>query len=104
MQEPNTIFLNEVPVETLVTISKTRDQIYCGEISKNVDTTYAHATKTISKLKEHGLIEYEHSGRKKYLELTEEGEEYAEIFQKIVNLEKEKQEISKLTEGSVIAD
>jgi len=73
-------FLKEKPVMALVTIRKTREDIYCSMISKKIDTTYAHTVKTISKLEEEGLVKSKKDGRKKILELTPEGEEFADKF------------------------
>jgi len=74
------IFLNEKPVMTLVTIRKSRKDIYGSIISRKIDTTYAHAVKIISQLEDEGLIESEKQGRKKILTLTEDGQRYADLF------------------------
>jgi len=78
-------FLNEKPVMALVTIRRSREDIYCSVISREIDTTYAHTVKIISRLEEEGLLKSEKNGRKKILELTEEGEECAERFIKILS-------------------
>jgi len=64
----------------LVTIRRNREDIYCSMISKKIDTTYAHTVKTVSRLEDEGLVESQKDGRKKILELTSEGEKYADIF------------------------
>lgn len=79
------IFLKEKPVMALVSIRRERDEIYCSMISKRIDTTYAHTVKIVSRLEEEGLIESEKSGRKKILNLTDEGEEYADKFLDLIN-------------------
>lgn len=73
-------FLKEKPVMALVTIRKNREDIYCSMISKKIDTTYAHTVKTVSRLEEEGLVESKKDGRKKILELTEDGEKFADMF------------------------
>jgi predicted transcriptional regulator len=74
------LFLNEKPVMALVTIRRSRDDIYGSIVSREIDTTYAHAVKIISKLEDRGLVESSKEGRKKILKLTEEGETYADLF------------------------
>jgi predicted transcriptional regulator len=87
-------FLNEKPVMALVTIRRSREDIYCSRISRKIDTTYAHTVKIISRLEEEGLIDSRKEGRRKILELTERGERYAERFEDLVlELEKDLQEI-----------
>jgi len=85
------LFINEKPVKTLITIRRNRDEIYCNKISKKVDTTYAHTVRIVSRLEEKGLIETHKKGRKKIIELTEKGEEYAETFQRLQELFKEEE-------------
>ena len=78
-------FLNEKPVMALVTIRRSREDIYCSVISREIDTTYAHTVKIVSRLEEEDLLKSEKKGRKKILELTEEGEECAERFIEILS-------------------
>jgi len=80
------IFLNEKPVMTLVVIRRHRDEVYCSVVSKRIDTTYAHTVKIISKLEDKGLIKSKKKGRKKFLELTDKGEEYADLFIDLLDL------------------
>lgn len=80
------IFLNEKPVMTLVVIRRNRDDVYCSVVSKRIDTTYAHTVKIISKLEDKGLINSEKKGRKKFLKLTDKGEEYADLFIDLLDL------------------
>lgn len=80
------IFLNEKPVMTLVVIRRHRDDVYCSVVSKRIDTTYAHTVKIISKLEDKGLIKSKKKGRKKFLELTDKGQEYADLFIELLDL------------------
>lgn len=58
----------------LVTLRRNmREEMYGGLISKKIDTTYAHTIKILSKLEDESLIESRKEGRKKVLDLTEEG-------------------------------
>lgn len=88
-------FLKEKPVMALVAIRRERDEIYCSMISKRVDTTYAHTVKIISRLEEENLVVSKKSGRKKLLELTPRGEEFADHFLDILQaFEEDKRERS----------
>ena len=78
------MFLNEKPVMALVTIRRSRKDIYGSIVSKEIDTTYAHAVKIISKMEDKGLVKSHKDGRKKILGLTEEGKEYADLFIEII--------------------
>lgn len=77
-------FLNEKPVMALVTIRQKRQDVYGSIISKEIDTTYAHTVKIVSRLEENGLIRTEKDGRK-ILNLTEEGKEYSDHFIQLLN-------------------
>ncbi|PSH00790.1 MAG: hypothetical protein BRC30_01680 [Nanohaloarchaea archaeon SW_7_46_7] len=103
------IFLNEKPVMTLVTIRKSRKEIYGSIISRKIDTTYAHAVKIISQLEDEGLIKSEKQGRKKILTLTEKGERYADLFIEMLEMFEEEEEgasegLSLSSQGSKLSD
>lgn len=93
------IFLNEKPVMTLVTIRKSREEIYGSIISRKIDTTYAHAVKIISQMEEEGLLRSEKQGRKKILTLTEKGERYSDLFIEMLELFEED-----MKEGNIEGD
>lgn len=80
------LFLKEKPVRALVIIRQHRDEIYGSIVSQEIDTTYAHTVKIISKLEDRGLVKSERKGRKKILELTDEGERYADVFINLLNM------------------
>lgn len=90
--EMKEIFLNEKPVMTLVTIRKSREEIYGSIISRKIDTTYAHAVKIISQMEEEGLLESEKQGRKKILTLTDKGKRYSDLFIEMLELFEEDQD------------
>lgn len=76
----SSIFLNEKPVMTLVTIRKSNKEIYGSIISREIDTTYAHTVKIVAQLEEEGLVESQKQGRKKILTLTDKGKKYSDLF------------------------
>jgi len=88
MSQLQSILLNEKPAKALVSLDTqrlNRKQKMCvADVSKDIDSTFAHTVKTISKLEDNGLIEAEKQGRKKLLELTERGEKYANTLQEIL--------------------
>lgn len=96
MSDPSTygevkeFFLNDKPVAALVAVHRINDpmggeQCYGRKISMKIDSTYAHTVKTLAKMRDLGLIQTEKKGRKKVHSLTEEGQEYAEIFESLLH-------------------
>ena len=85
-EELEGIFLNEKPVRALVVIRQHEDAVHGSMVSKKIDTTYAHTARTLLELEEKGLIESQKKGRKKILELTDKGEEYADLFIEVLKL------------------
>lgn len=79
------LFLNKKPCSLIVSVRR-KNEPFASELAKTIDTTYAHAVKTIQKLEGEGLIESEKRGRKKILSLTDEGEEVASCFCDLFNL------------------
>jgi len=77
-------FVTEKKVLALTEIHKNKET-YGSEITKKVGTTFAHTIKILNDLEESGLINRELSGRKKIVTLTEDGEEIAEAFVKVLN-------------------
>lgn len=72
-------FLKEKPVKALIAISKA-EETYCSEVSKEIDSTYAHTVNIVSQMREFDLLETRKSGRKKLVKLNQEGRKQADIF------------------------
>ena len=68
-----TLFLQEKPVKTLLTLKRIEGPSYPAVISKEIGSTYAHTWRVILTLKELGLVRFEKRGRIKLIELTELG-------------------------------
>ena len=66
------LFLQEKPTLALLAISSFK-KTYASVITKEISSTFAHTTKILSKMEEHGLVEFTVEGRVKYVELTEHG-------------------------------
>jgi DNA-binding MarR family transcriptional regulator len=88
MSQLQSILLNEKPAKALISLQTNRlnrTQKKCvADVSKDIDSTFAHTVRTISKLEEKGLVDSHKQGRKKFLQLTEEGEEYADTLQELL--------------------
>lgn len=84
--QDESLFLQEKPVAIIVAIRRDRHESYAGNLSKKVDTTYSHAVKTIQTLEDKGYITSRKEGRKKILELTEEGAKVADLFGEVLTV------------------
>lgn len=106
MTELPDIFLNKKAAKTVTTVLKKKHKPFIGEISKEVDTTYAHTVKIIKKIQEETSKQFfttEKQGRKKHIGLTSEGREIASVLQKIMDKENQSQGLNTdLTIGSPI--
>ncbi|MFB6116289.1 MAG: winged helix DNA-binding protein [Candidatus Nanosalina sp.] len=78
-------FINEKPVKILVNINSGFTGNYASELSSEVDATYSHTVRILHQLEEFELIESEKDGRKKVVELTDEGEEIAKTCGELLN-------------------
>ena len=83
MNDSKEFFLKEKPVKALMVLDKSQET-YCSEVSEKIDSTYAHTIKIISRMEELGLLETKKSGRKKLIQLSEEGEEQANLFKQLM--------------------
>ena len=100
--DTNSLFIKEKPVKIILSIRRSRTESYASKIAQDVDTTYAHAVKTLSKMEDSGLLTSKKSGRKKVLELTEKGEQYAETLGEVHDLIYWKEDDESLSIQSVV--
>lgn len=98
------IFINEKPVKTLITLRQKHEEMYCSKISREIDTTYAHTVRILSRLEEEDLIKTRKKGRKKFIKLTAEGEKYAEKFQELMDLSGEQKGLEEMNTESLERD
>lgn len=89
MEKMIDIFLKEKPVRALIIIGKNDGEIYASQVTDEIDTTYSHTVKIISRLKEQELVESKKLGRKKVLRLTEKGQLCADLFEQLNDLDEE---------------
>lgn len=73
-EDAEKLFLQEKPTRALLFIGST-GKTYASVISKEIDSTFAHTTRILSKMEQSGLIRFTFEGRIKFVELTEYGEE-----------------------------
>ncbi|MPN13662.1 hypothetical protein SDC9_160985 [bioreactor metagenome] len=73
-EDAEKLFLQEKPTRALLFIGST-GKTYASVISKEIDSTFAHTTRILSKMEQSGLIRFTFEGRIKFVELTEYGKE-----------------------------
>lgn len=79
------IFLHVKPAKILVGLVRGHDTKYASVLSKEADCTYSHTVKILDQFKAHGLIEFRKEGRKKLIELTDEGEDVANSMADLID-------------------
>lgn len=86
MEDLESFFLNVKPVKILITLNNPGTEKYASAISKKTDCTYSHTVRIIQKMEEADLVESSMKGRKKEIELTEEGLELAKALSEALRL------------------
>lgn len=77
-------FLNRKPVRIMVILRRNKSANYPSAIARQADATYSHTIKVLQKMNDFNLVEFEKKGRKKKVDLTDRGENIAEVFHKTV--------------------
>ncbi|HIJ98673.1 TPA: winged helix DNA-binding protein [archaeon] len=78
-----TLFFREKPARLLVYVK--RDQkAYASTLAKRIDCTYAHTVKLLDRMQQMGLVNFDRSGRIKYITLTSTGNDLAEHFESLI--------------------
>lgn len=80
------VIFREKPAMMLCSIKNAKKSIYASTLAKEVDCTYSHIVKVLTKFETNGLVTFEKQGRLKYLKLTKKGEEVAEKIEQINHL------------------
>lgn len=78
-------FLNEKPVDALVLVKESEEELYSRKIAGEIDATYSHTVNILSRLENEDLLETTRKGRKKVPELTDRGRELASHFQDVMD-------------------
>ncbi len=79
-------FLQDKPVKALILLKRESKQLYTAIISKEIDCTYAHTLNVLSELEKLKLVIFKERGRVKLVNLTELGEEAAEVIENFIDL------------------
>ena len=78
-------FLNEKPVELMVKLQNKSHNCYASALSSDIDATYSHTVKILQRMEEFNLVEFEKDGRKKTIDLTQQGKSIASKFHRLLN-------------------
>ncbi|AKB20065.1 MULTISPECIES: hypothetical protein [unclassified Methanosarcina] len=84
-EDAEKLFLQEKPTLALLFIGL-MGKTYASIISKEIDSTFAHTTRILSKMKQSGLIRFTFEGRIKFVELTEYGKEVENALKEFRNI------------------
>ncbi|AKB84856.1 MarR family transcriptional regulator [Methanococcoides methylutens] len=82
-ENPEYLFLQEKPTLALLAIWF-YGRTYASVITKEINSTFAHTTKILSRMEEDGLVEFNVEGRIKYVELTEKGFNVVSLLKELI--------------------
>lgn len=85
MDELHDMFLHGKPARILVGIKRGHEDKYASVLSREANCTYSHTVKILDTFEEHGLIEFEKDGRKKLVELTDDGQQVAHDLESLID-------------------
>lgn len=77
-------FLNKKPVELMVKLQKKSQNCYASALSSDIDATYSHTVKILQRMEDFDLVEFEKEGRKKTIDLTQQGCSIADKFDRLL--------------------
>ncbi len=66
-------FARPKPCKIMTTLKNTEQTWYLSKLAKATDTTYVYVTNLVRKLEKGGLLNIEHTGKKRIVKLTEKG-------------------------------
>ncbi len=84
MTELRNMFLHGKPARILVGIKRGHESKYASILSREADCTYSHTVKILNTFQDHDLVKFEKEGRKKLVDLTDEGAELARKMESIM--------------------
>lgn len=85
MDELRDVFLHGKPARILVGIKRGQEDKYASVLSREANCTYSHTVKILDTFEEHGLIEFRKEGRKKLVELTDDGRSVATNLENLMD-------------------
>ncbi|TQD24411.1 MarR family transcriptional regulator [Methanolobus vulcani] len=77
------LFLQEKPTLALLAIWSLQ-KTYASVITKEINSTFAHTTKILAKMEDHGLVQFSVEGRVKYVELTDHGYRVVDALKNLI--------------------
>ncbi|HLD49234.1 MAG TPA: hypothetical protein VJB11_02620 [archaeon] len=78
------IFIRKKPVKILMSIKLGPGPKYVSILAKEADCTYSHTVKILEEFMELGIVEFEKTGRIKYVKLTQDGIDLANAFEAVL--------------------
>ncbi|MBI4896208.1 MAG: hypothetical protein HY832_01535 [Candidatus Aenigmarchaeota archaeon] len=78
------LFLRKKPVRLLLSIKMGSAPKYVSILAKEIDCTYSHTVKLLEMFKDLGIVEFDKTGRIKYITLTAEGTDLSERFENVL--------------------
>jgi DNA-binding MarR family transcriptional regulator len=77
------LFLRKKPIRLLMNI-KLGNTKYVSVLAKETDCTYSHTVKLLDIFRNLGLVDFEKTGRIKFVKLTQDGLELAQDFENVL--------------------
>lgn len=79
------LFLREKPSKILVSLNNPSTDNYASALSTEVGCTYSHTVRLLQDFEQEGLVRTEKKGRKKIIELTDNGREVASLLGELID-------------------
>lgn len=76
-EELEKLFVNRKPVQIIVVLNNRFSENYASQISEEINSTYSHTVRLLNRMEDQGLVTSSKEGRRKMIELTDEGREVA---------------------------
>ena len=76
-------FFRAKPAGAVVALSGGKDEWYASSLAKEIDCTFPHIIKILSRFKRLGLVSFQVKGRKKLVFLTPKGKQLAADFSRL---------------------
>lgn len=77
------LFLRKKPTRLILSMNSEKPK-YVSTLAKETDCTYSHIVKLLNVLKKLGIATFEKKGRVKYITLTADGKEIANILESLL--------------------
>jgi len=78
------LFLRPKPVDLLLCLQNTSENMYPSMLAKEANCTYSHTVHLLQKMEKMKLVKFEKKGRLKLVSLTDKGAKIANFFKDIL--------------------